>query len=117
MQITPTRDNPNAPSSRAVEQESHEVARINELAPYPRIEAPVAARSWRGRDRRRPAAPGRTAHRREGVERRRDERRRMNVPVMLDTRSRRERRTHIRRQEEAAHPKRYPRLRGVNIIV
>lgn len=117
MQITPPRDHSGIPSPRAAEEQQQEVRRVEALAPYPRVDEPPPAHPWRGQDRRGPPVQRRSGPQRQGAERRRGERRQMHTAVMLDTRSSRERRTQIRRRDEAAQPKRYPRLRGVSIRV
>jgi hypothetical protein len=116
MQITPARDNAGTPSPQSVEQQGQTVRQVDELAPYPPVDTPLPAQSWRGNERRR-SGQGPGGHQREGMERRRRERRQIKTPVILDTRSSRERRAHIRRRDEAIHPKRYPRLRGIDIVV
>ncbi len=110
MTIPPVnRDDEGLQRLRIQRRRQGRIPRLSPLSPYPGITARPKTRSKTDSGTRTPARAGAEAQgglrnprlRRRGVERRRGERRQRQIPVLLDTRSRQDRRRRARRRGDS----------------
>lgn len=115
MHITPLPDYPGAPPPKA--SQTRQVPPVTEPPPYSaQGTTPQALRRSGRRGTQRENRGESRGYSREGGERRQHDRRQNHVPVMLDTRSKHERRSRVRRGEDGLPPAGYARRRGISVI-